>query len=101
MKTTGKLLKDLAMAALGFGIFWLFLSVSGNMNTSSDLFMCFLCSGILFGWRYASKLFIAFSWWALLIKFLLAVVIGIFAMPIILISDIIHVIFEFREARAC
>ena len=101
MKATRKLLKDLATVALGFGIFWLFLSVSGNMNNSSDLFMCFMCSGVVFGWKYASKLFVALSWWALFIKAILAVVIGIFAMPVILIADIINVVIEFRAERAC
>jgi hypothetical protein len=100
MKATQKFMKDLVLVGIGFGIMVLFLSVSGGVKSSVDLFMCFLCSGVLFGWKCVNNVFIAFSWWSLLIKALASVVVGFFAMPITLIVDIIHVIREFRAARA-
>ena len=100
MKATQKFMKDLALAGIGFVIMVLFLSASGGIKDSVDLFMCFLCSGVLFGWKYVNNAFIAFSWWSLLIKALAAIVVGIFALPIILIADIVNVVREFRAARA-
>ena len=100
MNATRKFLKDLVLAGIGFGIMILLLSAGSGVNGSGDLFGCLMGSGVVFGWKYASKVLIAFSWWALLIKFLIAIVIGIFAMPITLIADIINIIREFRTARA-
>ena len=101
MNATRKFMKDLVLAGIGFGVMVLLLSVGSGVNGSGDLFGCLMGSGVVFGWKYASKVFVAFSWWALLIKFLIAVVIGIFAMPTTLIADFINIIREFRAARAC
>ena len=93
-------MKDLVVAGIGFGMMMLLLSAGSGVNGSGDLFGCLMGSGILFGWKYVSKVFPVFSWWALLIKALAAVVVGIFAMPITLIADIIGVVREFRAVRA-
>lgn len=100
MNATRKLMKDLVLAGIGFGMMMLLLSAGSGVNGSGDLFGCLMGSGILFGWKYVSKVFPVFSWWALLIKALAAVVVGIFAMPITLIADTIGVVREFRAVRA-
>ena len=100
MNATRKFMKDLVLAGIGFGIMVLFLSAGSGVNGSADLFGCLMCSGVLFGWKYVNKVFIAWSWWALLIKALAAVVVGIFAMPATLIADIVNVIREFRAVHA-
>ena len=101
MKATRKLLKDLTTAALGFGIFWLFLSVSGNAGDSGSVVAFWVGSGLLFGWKYVSKIFVAWSLWGIAAKFILSAPVGMVVFPVTMLADTINVIREFRTAREC
>lgn len=104
MKATRKLLKDLATAALGFGIMWLLVSM-GEPAAPGDLFGAFLGSGIIFGWRRVGNLYTPLTFYSLVInitiRFVISVLIGLFIMVYTLIFDFVNVIREYRAAHAC
>lgn len=95
MSTINKLLKDLARIAIGFGIMFIFVRISsGGPLDGPDYFGCWLCSGVAIGWSISDNIFRAYGLVSLLIKFLLSVLIGVFATPVILLKDIFNVIIE-------
>lgn len=95
MNAKKTLVKDILTAILGFLIMWLIASAGGN-TSSADIVMCLFCSGLVFGWKISSHILTAVGLWSLILKFLLAVVIGIPALWIILCRDVIAVIREHR-----
>ena len=96
MSAKKKLFQDILRVLLGFGIIWLLCTLSGGVS-DSDLMGCWLASGVVIGWGVASHIITAVGLWSLLIKFLLAVVIGIPATIIVLVKDVIALIAELRE----
>lgn len=96
MSAKRKLFQDILRVLLGFGIIWLLCALSGGVS-DSDLMGCWLASGVVIGWGVASRIITAVGWWSLLIKFLLAVIIGIPATIIVLVRDVIALIAELRE----
>lgn len=98
MNAKKKLLKDIALAVGGFGVMYL-LCCMGSGPSTGDLFGCFMGCGVLFGWQLASKIITAVSIYGIAIKLALSFLLGIPAMPIILIVDIIRLVLENREAK--
>lgn len=93
MNAKKKLGKDLLTAVLGFGIMFLLATAGGS--DSGDVFFCILCSGVVFGWQLMSHVFIATGLWSVFIKLILSVIVGLPALPIILVADVLAVIREY------
>ena len=96
MSAKRKLFQDILRVLLGFGIMWLLCALSGGVS-DSDLMGCWLASGVVIGWGVASHIITAVGLWSLLIKFVLAIIIGIPATVIVLVKDVIALIAELRE----
>lgn len=103
MKNTNavsRLLKDLATLALGYAVMWIFLSIGGNVS-GADQFLCVLCSGVILGYRVANHIIgCPIGLLSIVMKFILAIVIGIPAAIYTIIRDIIGVVRERKSIAA-
>ena len=95
MNAKKQLLKTLCKIALGFGIMYLLCAAGGSVS-GPDLFFCLLCSGVALGWEWASRIIVATSLYGIVIKFILACILGLPALPIILVRNIFALIRECR-----
>lgn len=97
MNAKKKLVKDILTAAMGFLIMWLIASAGGN-TSSADAILCLFCGGgLVFGWKIASHILTAVGPWSLILKFLLAVSIGFFALAYVIIFDLYLIIRQHRS----
>lgn len=94
------LIKDLitaGVAALIIGIIFGAFAIPATIE-SADVFSCIFlggfiglyCAGIPFGWRWASKGFIAIGWFMILVKIGIALGLGFIAFPVTIITDIVR-----------
>lgn len=84
-----QLIKDIIVAVVAWAVVAIIL-VSMDNPLGFAIPMGLFFAGLPFGWRWASKIFTATSLIAILIKFILAMVLGWIALPITIIIDIIH-----------
>lgn len=56
------------------------------------------CIGLPFGWKWASNIISAVSFNGLVAKFLFSVALGLIAIPVVLVKDIIAVIIEAKSS---
>lgn len=91
MKTMYKnqLIKDIIVAGAAWLISTLLFTAIMEGNFIGSLMIGFFLSGIPFGWKFLSKIYIALSFQAIAIKAFLAILVGWVALPIVLIKDII------------
>ena len=90
-----QLLKTILKVALGYFVMYLFCTVSGSVS-GSDRVLCMIGSGVVLGWEWASHIITATSLYGIAIKFFLAFILGLPALPIVLGRDIIAFIRECR-----
>ena len=83
------LIKDIVIAVIAIGGFAIFAIVSEDMPVSAGIFLGLFVGGLPFGWRWASKIFKAFSLMAVIAKALISLVLGWIALPVTIIKDII------------
>jgi Trk-type K+ transport system membrane component len=50
-----------------------------------DIFAGFVCAGIPFGWKWASKLFVAISLHTFIFKVILSILLGWIALPVVIL----------------
>lgn len=84
-----RLVKDLILAAIAIVIaVVIFKTFELSILSAVALFV----PGLPFGWRWASKLITAVTMQGLSTKIGIAMVLGWFAMPVVLISDVVRCI---------
>ncbi len=92
-----KLIKDLLLGAAFFGIGMLLLCTT---LTGANLVVAALWVATLpFGWRWASKIFVAIGFISVLVKTVLSLFLGIPAIVIALVGDVCGIFFT-RKAAA-
>ena len=91
-----KLIKDLLLAAAFFGIGMLLLCTT---LTGANLVVAALWVATLpFGWRWASKIFVAIGFISVLVKAVLSLFLGIPAIVIALVGDVCGIFFAQKAA---
>lgn len=92
-----RMVKDVILAAVAILLaVWLYNSFEGGILAATALFV----PGIPFGWRWASKLITAVSLHGIGAKLGISMILGWFALPIVLISDVVRCIAAPKEAPA-
>lgn len=82
------LIKDILLAAAFAGIiYFISLEFLGPIAAPG---MAFLCAGVPFGWRWASKIITAVSLAGIGIKFVFSLLLGWLAIFVVIIGDIIR-----------
>ena len=81
--------KDILLAVIAWAIGSMLLSSGFGMDVSDARMMATLCAGIPFGWRIASKFITAVSMRGVLEKLGIALLVGMFAIFIVLGWDIV------------
>lgn len=72
--------------------------VAGDEQELQRVFMIYFAC-LPFGWRWASKVFTAYSIWSILCKAVFSMLLGLIALPVVLIGDIDAFVKE-RKATA-
>ena len=90
------LIKDIIFAAIAWGIFHLLL---GELWGADLQPLALFFAGLPFGWRWSSKIITAVSLKGIGLKFSLSVLIGFFAIFIVLICDVIACIAELVQNK--
>lgn len=85
-----QLIKDIVTAGIAWLVVGLVFSVLAGAGFFGGFFIGFFCAGLPFGWRWISGVFTAFSLYAVLIKALLAMLLGWIALPVVIVKDIIN-----------
>ena len=86
------LIKDVLMAVIAWGIGWMLLKSGFDMEGSGAAVMASLVACIPFGWRWASKIITAVSLYGIGLKLLISVIVGMFAIFVVLGVDVIRCI---------
>lgn len=90
-----RLVKDVILAAIAVLLaVYMFKSFEGGILAATALFV----PGIPFGWRWASKIITAVSFHGIGIKLGISMVLGWFALPVVLISDVVRCIAAPKES---
>lgn len=71
------------------------LGMADNVGVCMFYFAC-----LPFGWRWASKVFTAYSIWSILAKAVFSVLLGMIALPVVVIGDIIALIGGIKKRKA-
>ena len=91
-----QLVKDIIIAvAATLIIAFLFVDM-GACDFAMGLLVGFLLSGIPFGWRWLSNVFVAIGFLTILAKLFGSILLGWIALPIVLIKDIVQVVSSSR-----
>ena len=89
----GQLIKDIVIAVVAWVLATVLLvSIQGGGMVLFDIFAGFVCAGIPFGWKWASKLFVAISLHTFIFKVILSILLGWIALPVAIITDVIELI---------
>ena len=91
-KSIMNLVKDLLIAAPLFLFSIMLFSTENSLEPAVQGMLTFASSGIPFGWRWASKIITAVSLYGVGIKLLISLVLGMFAIVIVLGGDVIRFI---------
>lgn len=94
-----KLIKDIIFASIFAGIAVAIYKTNGSTDTSTLVSVIWAGAGIPCGWKLASKVVTAISFEGVLLKLLGALLLGIFALPIVVVMDIISAIAESHAAK--
>ncbi len=89
------LVKDIMLAAMAAGIGF----ALGQDTTIEPGFLAFLCAGIPFGWRVASKIITACSLKGIGLKLLISMVLGLPALFIVPVVGVVRVVLTLRKPR--
>lgn len=93
MKNEGisNLIKDVLLAVIAWGICACLLNAlwTGTVYANDAMMGAVLFAGIPFGWRWSSKIITAVSLKGVLIKLMISLLLGWFAIFVVLIFDII------------
>lgn len=93
-----KLIKDLIIAAIGAGIGALVFKATG-MDPEFIPELALYSAGIPLGWHLCSKIITAVSFQGVLIKLIGALMVGVFALPVVLVMDLFGAIRSICSAR--
>ena len=83
-----QLIKDIIFAVVAWIIGTIFFASTMDESFAISAIPGFFLSGIPFGWRWLSKIFISLSLPMVFIKAILSLVLGFIALPITIIKDI-------------
>ena len=86
------LIKDVLMAVIAWGIGWMLLKSGFAMDNSAAMAVAFYAACIPFGWRWASKIITAVSLYGIGLKLLISLLLGMFAIFIVLGVDVVKCI---------
>lgn len=90
---TATLIKDILFALIAWGLSaMVFKSLMPDMDTYGITILSAYCAGIPFGWRWASKIITAVSLYGVAIKLAISLILGMFAIVIVLGGDVIRFI---------
>ena len=90
---TTTLIKDIILALIAWGLSaMVFKSLMPDMDTYGITIPSAYCAGIPFGWRWASKIITAVSLYGVAIKLAISLILGMFAIVIVLGGDVIRFI---------
>lgn len=92
-----KLIKDLLLAAAFFGIGMLLL-MDASLTGASLVVAALWVASLPFGWRWASKIFVAIGFISVLVKAVLSLFLGIPAIVIALVGDVCGIFFTQKAA---
>lgn len=93
-----KLIKDILIAAIAAGIGALVFNAAG-MDPKFIPEFALYSAGIPLGWHLCSKIITALSFQGVLIKLIGALLVGVFALPVVLVLDLFGAIRELSAAR--
>ena len=83
------LIKDVILALVAWGISAMLLQSGFDMTGGDAAMLATMCAGIPFGWRWSSKIIRAVSLKGVGIKLLISLVLGMFAIFLVLGWDVI------------
>lgn len=94
MKTEAKktLIKDIIFVVVTWIIGTVFFANQLDASLAVSAIPGLFISGIPFGWRWLSKIFISLSLPMVFIKAILSLVLGFIALPVTIIKDIIDIV---------
>ena len=96
---TTTLIKDVIFALIAWGLSAMVLrSFRPDMAGYELALMSSYCAGIPFGWRWASKIFVAIGFISVLVKAVLSLFLGIPAIVIALVGDVCGIFFAQKAA---
>lgn len=86
------LIKDVILAAIAWAVAGMLLNSGFGMPAKDAFMMATICAGIPFGWRIASSFITAVSMRGVVMKLGIALLVGMFAIFIVLGWDVIRCI---------
>ena len=84
------LIKDIIIAVVAYIIGAIVFTYAADGFIVAGLVCGFVAAGIPFGWKWLNNIFISFSLYTVAIKAILSLFVGIVALPVIIIKDIIN-----------
>ncbi len=84
-----QLIKDIITAVIAWVVAAIICGAVCGLGFFGGVVTGFMLAGIPFGWRFVSNIFTAISIYAVILKFLLALVLGWVALPIVIIKDVV------------
>ena len=86
-----RLIKDLILAVVAWIVFGALMGLALH-DVPAGIACGFIFAGVPFGWRWMSKLITAVGFFTLVIKAILALILGWLAIFVVIIGDIIAVV---------
>ncbi len=84
-----QLIKDIVIAIVAWIISAIIMGAIAGDGFFVAILLGFACAGIPFGWKWLSSLFVALNLYTVVFKFILAVLLGFIALPVVIIKDIV------------
>jgi len=94
------LIKDILMAVIAFGIGYMLLKSGFGIEAPGCLVLASFVACIPFGWRWASNIITAVSLYGIGLKLMISVLLGMFAIFIVLGGDVIRCIASMFQGKA-
>lgn len=102
-----QLIKDICIFLACGIIITVLMAKTSNLFSSSNIFLnCFLAffgilflGGVYFGWKWANNVVTAISFIGIVMKVMLAVILGWIAFPVALIKDIVALVKACKEEK--
>ena len=94
-----RIIKTVILAVV-FALIGRFLAIDGFGVTENIGIWMFYFACLPFGWRWASKVFTAMSFWGIVIKAIFSILLGMIALPVVVIGDIAALVKEKKDGKA-
>lgn len=93
-----KLIKDILIAAIAAGIAAIICNIE-SASPDMTAMVAYYAAGVPLGWHLCSKVITALSFQGVLIKLIGALLVGMVALPVVLVLDLFGAIWELSAAR--